>query len=140
MVITRRFVWTSLLIAAITASSLGCATSASSKSIAPGDLASLAGRWAGSVFLPSGHNVNGTFELTPNGEYTAQAGGFMARGKAEVRDGALVLTSTSTTGGLSTGQRTSTASLYETPEGTQILRGNGHSDAGPFSFDVSRKK
>jgi hypothetical protein len=138
--VTRGFAWTSLVIALFTVSALGCATSGTSKTVGPNDLASLAGRWTGSLLLPSGQNVHGTFDLAPNGDYVVQAGTFTARGKAQVKDGSLTLASTSTTGGLSTGPRTSIASLSETPEGTQILRGNGHSDAGPFSFDVSRKK
>ena len=140
-----RGAWTSLLIAVFVVSALGCAISDMSKSgvtkpIGPNDLPSLAGKWTGTVTLPSGQSEFGTFELLSTGEYVAQAGAFNARGTAQVKDGNLALASTSTSGGLSTGQRTSTASLSERPDGTLVLRGTGHSDRGPFSVDVSRRK
>ncbi|MGH7388090.1 MAG: hypothetical protein ACREM3_01340 [Candidatus Rokuibacteriota bacterium] len=140
MMTSRNCVWTSLLIAVFTVSALGCASSGTSKAIGPSDLSSLAGKWTGTLVLPSGRSAPGTFELSPNGDYLTQASGFTARGKAQVKDGNLALVSTSTTGGLATGQRTSAASLSERADGMLVLTGSGHSDSGPFSFDVSRKK
>jgi hypothetical protein len=78
--------------------------------------------------------------LSPNGDYVARLGAFVIQGKAEIKDGALMLTSTSTSGGLTTGQRTSTATLSERPDGMLVLSGFGHSDSGPFNFEVTRKK
>ncbi|MGH2392171.1 MAG: hypothetical protein ACRDGH_01555, partial [Candidatus Limnocylindria bacterium] len=110
MVIARRYVGTSLLLAIVTVAALGCAaTSAPTKAIGANDLASLAGRWIGDVTLPSGASLPGTWDLTPGGDYTTRAGAFSATGKAQVKDGNLVLMSTSMTGGGSTGPRTSTA-------------------------------
>jgi hypothetical protein len=136
----KQALWASVLIGVVTLSALGCATSGPSKAIAPAELASLAGKWIGTVTLPSGRNVPGTFELLPTGDYSTEASGFSARGKAQVKDGNLALVSTSTSGGMATGQRTSLASLYERPDGMLVLRGTGNSDVGPFSFEVSRKK
>jgi hypothetical protein len=140
MITIRRSPWVSLPIAIVTLVALGCATSGPSRAIAPDGVSTLAGKWVGTVTLPSGRSVPGTFELMPTGDYATEASGFSARGKAQVKDGNLTLVSTSTSGGVATGQRTSLASLYERPDGTQVLRGTGHSDAGPFSFEVSRRK
>jgi hypothetical protein len=59
-----------------------------------------------------------------------------------VKDGKLVLTSASTTGGQAA-PRVSTAVLSEkklTTQVVQVLTGSGASTAGPFSFEVSRPK
>jgi len=140
MAISKHALAASLCLALAAAVALGCATSGQSKAIAPTELPGLAGKWTGTVVLPSGRSVPGTFELAPTGNYSTQAGGFSAAGKAQIKDGNLALTSTATSGGVATGQRTSIASLYERPDGMLLLRGNGHSDAGPFSFEVTRKK
>lgn len=140
MVTRKHSLWASLLIGVVTVAALGCATSGQSKAIASTELASLAGKWIGTVVLPSGRSVPGTFELLPTGDYSTEASGFSAQGKAQVKDGNLALVSTSTTGGMATGQRASVASLHERPDGSLVLRGNGNSDSGPFSFEVSRKK
>ena len=140
MLTSKQALWASVLIGVVTLSALGCSTSQQSKAIAPTELASLAGKWIGTVTLPSGRYVPGTFELSPTGDYSTEASGFSAQGKAQVKDGNLALVSTSTTGGMATGQRTSLASLYERPDGMLVLRGNGNSDRDPFSFEVSRKK
>jgi hypothetical protein len=94
----------------------------------------------GNVVPPGAKAQPGTLELAPDGSYVARAGAFSAQGTAQVKDGNLVLTSTSTTGGMATGQRTSTASLAQRPDGTLVLTGRGHSDTGPFDFTVTRPK
>ena len=133
-----------LLIVMFTAVAIGCASTGTPKTIAAGDLPSLAGTWDGTLIPPSGGMgstpTTGTLTLSANGDYAARAGAFAAQGKAQVKDGGLQLTSTSTTGGLATGQRTSTAALSERPDGTLVLTGFGHSDAGPFNFEVTRRK
>jgi hypothetical protein len=141
MVIRKSWVVTSLLMV-VTVAALGCAgaTSGNTKTIGPNDLPSLAGRWVGTITLPSGSSETGTWDLTPAGDYTTRAGAFAASGKAQVKDGGLLLTTTSTSGGMQTGTRTSTASLSETSDGKMVLTGRGHSDAGPFSFQVTKQK
>jgi hypothetical protein len=142
MMLVRRFGWTSL-IALLVTSVLGCASSGTTKAIGPQDLPSLAGKWAGTMNLPGGGaSVPGTLELSPDGTYNAQAGAFIAQGKAQVKDGSLMLVPTMTTGvgpGVR-GPRSSSAALSERPDGTQVLTGYGHSDAGPFDFQVTRRR
>lgn len=140
MVTIKSCLWTSLLIALFTLSALGCASSGTPKAIGPNDLPSLAGKWTGTLILPSGRSAPGTFDMSPNGEYVVQASGFTARGKAQVKDGNLMLAATTTTGMPATGPLSSVASLSERPDGMLLLRGNGHSDSGPFSYEVTRKK
>jgi len=133
-----------LLIMMLTAAVIGCASTDTSRGLAPGDLAALAGTWNGTITPPSGGggiaNTEGTLTLSPNGDYVARLGAFVTQGQAEIKDGALMLTSTSTSGGLTTSQRTSTATLSERPDGMLVLSGFGHSDSGPFNFEVTRKK
>jgi hypothetical protein len=104
------------------------------------DVASLAGKWAGSVTTPGGKPIAGTLDIAPSGDYVARAGTFSAQGKAAVKDGKVVLTSTSTAGGVATSQRTSTADLSQRPDGALVLTGFGYADAGPFNFEVARPK
>ncbi|MGH7309735.1 MAG: hypothetical protein ACREK6_13675 [Candidatus Rokuibacteriota bacterium] len=137
---TMSSVWAFLPIALVTVAGLGCATGTSGTAMAATDLASLAGMWSGSITTPAGRPVPGTLELAPSGDYVARAGSFSAQGKAQVKDGKVMLTSTSTAGGMATGQRTSTANLSKRADGALVLTGNGHADAGPFSFEVVRQK
>lgn len=141
MVTMIRGMWTVLFVA-VTLSVFGCASSGTAKAIGPNDLASLAGKWSGSMKLPSGANAFGTMDLTPTGDYSVQASGFSAQGKATVKDGALVLVPTASSGPVAelSGPRTSTATLSERPDGTLQLTGFGHSNTGPFNFEVTRAK
>ena len=142
MVIRKSWVVTWLLIAVFTVAALGCAgaTSGTSRTIGPNDLPSLAGRWVGTITLPSGSSETGTWDLTPAGDYTTRAGAFSATGKAQVKDGALLLTTTQQSGGQMTGTRTSTATLSETADGKMVLTGRGQAESGPFSFQVTKQK
>jgi hypothetical protein len=142
MITSRWCVWISLLVAAFVGSAVGCASSGMSKTIGPNDLPTLAGKWAGTINLPSGRPATGTLDLSANGDYVVQAAGFGATGKAQVKDGQLVLVPTTTSGGggAMTGPRSSTAALSQRPDGSQVLTGDGHSGTGPFSFEVVRQK
>lgn len=141
MLRARRGALVSLVTAVFALSALGCASSSAvPKFIGPNDLASLAGTWTGWVTLPSGRAIESTTTFSSTGDYSVRGGGFTATGKAVVKDGNLLLTSTSTTGGLATGQRTSTASLSERSDGALVLNGYGHADAGPFNFLLTRQK
>jgi hypothetical protein len=142
MVSTRSGAWVSLLIAIFTVSSLGCASSGTSKAMGPNDMPTVAGKWVGNVTLPGGNSTPGTLDISPMGDYVVQAGGFGARGKASIKDGDLVFVPTSSSGALGTrmGSRSSTATVSERPDGTLVLTGFGHSDAGPFNFMATRQK
>lgn len=141
MVTMIRGAWTVLFVAVVLTVS-GCASSGTTKAIGPNDLPALAGKWSGSMKLPNGANAYGTMDLAPNGDYAVQASGFSAQGKATVKDGGLVLVPTASSGGVDAvaGTRASTASLSQRSDGTLQLTGFGHSNAGPFNFDVTKGK
>ena len=135
----------SVMIAILAISALGCASSSSTniaRTIGPNDLSSLAGTWVGTMTVPSGSSTQGTLDITPAGEYVAQAGAFSAAGRAHIKDGNLVLiaTTTSAGGGARTGGSASVASLSERRDGALVLSGTGHSETGPFNFAVMRWK
>jgi hypothetical protein len=142
MAIIKSSGWACLLIAVFTVSGFGCASSGTTKAIAPTELSTLAGTWVGSVTLPSGRAEHGTLEMSATGDYVARAGSFSAQGKAQVRDGNLVLVPTATTGGggAVTGPRSSIAALSQRQDGSLVLNGYGHSAQGPFGFEVVRRK
>ena len=119
-----------LVIVLFTVAALGCASTAA-KPVAAKDLSSLAGKWSGWVRLPTGGSVPATLDLTPSGDYVTRAGAFMTQGKAQVKDGGLVMMSTGASGPLGISVRTSTASLSER-SGMLVLNGTGRGDAGPF--------
>lgn len=138
--LNKRSPWAFVVITAFAMAALGCASSGTAKPVAASDLPALSGKWTGWVSLPTGGSVPGTWELSPGGDYVTRAGAFSATGKAVVKAGALELTSTSGSGPLGTGTRTATAFLSEREDGMLVLRGHGHSNAGPFDFEVARQK
>jgi hypothetical protein len=138
--VTLRKSTTSLVIGVLALAALGCASAGTTKTLGPNDMSTLAGKWVGTLTPPSGKPIPGTVEFSPNGDYVVRSGAFSGQGKAQVKDGGLHLVSTSTTGGLTTGQRTSAATLSQRADGMLVLRGSGHSDAGPFDYEVVRQK
>jgi hypothetical protein len=129
-----------LVVALFTLTALGCA-STGAKPVAVKDISSLAGKWSGWVRLPTGGSVPGTFELAPSGEYVTRAGAFSSQGRAQVKEGAMVLVATGGSGPLGTTERTSTASLVERSDGMLVLKGTGRDDrGGPFDFEFTRQK
>jgi formylmethanofuran dehydrogenase subunit C len=142
MFTARSSVWTSLLIALFVVSTLGCASSGVPKPIGAQEMPMLAGKWSGMLTLPTSTAVPGTLTLSPDGTYSAEAGAFMAQGKATIKDGTLNLMATSKTGGLSAimGDSSSSASLTERSGGTLVLTGYGKSERGPFYFEVTKPK
>lgn len=127
-----------LAIVLVALAAFGCASSGATP-VAARDVSSLAGKWTGWVRLPTGGSVPGTFELSPSGEYITRAGAFTTSGKAQVKDGAVVMVSTGGTGPLGINERTSTASLAER-SGTLVLSGTGRADVGPFDFEFTRQQ
>ena len=141
MVSTKRGALVSLAIAIFTASALGCASS-DTKPMATRDISSIAGRWVGSVTGPGGTTSQGTVDIGTNGDYVLQAGAFAARGTASLKDGDIVFTPSysSGSGAIRMGNRSSSASITERPDGTMVMTGFGHSDGGPFNFMATRQK
>jgi hypothetical protein len=131
-----------LVVVVLAISALSCATAGTPRTIAPGDLSSLAGSWVGTITAPSARGGPGTLELAPSGDYVVRAAAFSAQGRARIEGGRLVLVPTATSGaaGAVTGPRSSVASLSERPDGALVLRGSGHSGTGPFDFEVVRRK
>jgi hypothetical protein len=117
---------------------LGCASTGATP-VAAKDVSSLAGTWQGWIRLTRGGSIPATFELTPIGDYVTRTGAFNTQGKAQIKDGAVVLVGTGGTGRLGVSDRTSTASLAER-DGTLILRGTGRDDIGPFDFEFTKQK
>ena len=141
MVTIKARVWMPLLIGVFEVAAVGCATTGgASRTIGPNDLPSLAGKWNGTLTLASGTSTQGTLDMAPSGDYTVQAAGFSAAGRAQVRDGNLTLVPSATSGGGTVGQRSSVASLSERSDGMLVLRGSGSSSSGPFNFEVMRPK
>ena len=134
----RGGVCVSLAIVLITLAAFGCASSGATP-VAAKDVSSLAGKWTGWVRLPSGGSIPGTLDVSPTGEYVTRAGSFTTSGKAQVKDGALVMVSTGGSGPLGINERTSTASLGER-SGMLVLSGTGRADVGPFDFEFTRQK
>ena len=140
MMLARSGISAGLLIAVFVASSLGCASMMGTpKQIGPNDMAMLAGKWSGMFSAPWGQAIPGTIDIMPNGTYTARGGAFLAEGKATIEDGNLTLVPTMTTG-VPTRPRGSSASLTERSGGTLVLSGYGHSDRGPYNFEVTKQK
>jgi hypothetical protein len=136
-----------VVLGALTVAVGGCASSQtvapqSTASTVPMDVANLAGTWQGTASGPQGLPQPITVRIARDGTYAADAGVYTSQGTAQIRDGKLVLASTSTTGG-QTAQRVWTAVLSEQQLQTQViqwLKGQGSSSAGPFTFEVSRPK
>ncbi len=139
---TKRNLAVTMLIGVLAVSVLGCATgSSTAKAVAPGDVKSLAGTWNGTVTGPGGKPISGVeLQVSSDGTYTMLGGGFTSRGTFQVKDGKLMSTSTYTSGGVATGQRTAVTELSERAGGVQVLSGMGHADVGPFSYEFTRRK
>ena len=140
---TRRHTWRLLLIGVLVVAAGGCASSTESMtSAAPIDLPSLAGTWQGTASGPQGLSQPITMKIGADGTYSVDGGVYTAQGTAQVKDGKLALTTTSTTGGQTAG-RVATAVLSEKRQPSQVIQvltGSGASSSGPYSFEVSRPK
>jgi hypothetical protein len=137
----RKHLLLSVITTVAAISMLGCAALEKPKprTIQPGDLKSLAGAWDGYVIGPGGSSERGELTINPDGTYGARMGAFSSTGVLRVVDGMLVAESKTTTGGASIGPRQSTMMLGE-QGGTLVLTGRGQSQAGPFSFEVKKRK
>ncbi|HSF07707.1 MAG TPA: hypothetical protein VLG10_18150 [Methylomirabilota bacterium] len=137
----RKHPFVTMITTAVAVSLLGCAAMEQPKprAIQPGDLKTLAGVWDGYVIGPGGSSERGELTINPDGTYGARMGAFSSTGVLRVVDGMLVAESKTTTGGAATGPRQSTMMLGE-QGGTLVLSGRGRGDAGPFSFELKKRK
>lgn len=120
----------------------GCASAGSTgtvKAVTPADLHSMAGVWQGTMTNISGGSVPATLTVNADGTYSARGGAFASTGKTEAKDGKLDFVTTSTSGGLTIGQRTGSAVLMDRGD-TWALVGSGQAPAGPFNFQFSKVK
>jgi hypothetical protein len=140
MVTTRRSACVMLTIALFAMTVNGCVSAGTTTPVAVKDLSSVAGKWTGWIRTTGSGSLPATFELTPGGDYTTRTEGYSTQGKAQVKDGGLVLVGTSGTGRLGVSGRTSTASLVERAGGIQVLTGSGRDDIGPFEFEFTKQK
>ena len=140
MVTTGRRASVMLAIALLAVTVIGCASTGTTTAVAVKDLAPLAGKWSGWIRTTGSGSFPATFELTPGGDYVTRTEGFNTQGKAQIKDGALVLVGTGGTGRLGVSGRTSTASITERPGGVLIMTGSGRDDIGPFDFEFTKQK
>ena len=132
-----------LLVGLLAVAAWGCASGTESMTAAaPISLPSLAGTWQGTASGPQGLSQPYTMMIASDGTYTTTGGVYSTQGTAQVTDGKLVLTSTSTTGAQAA-SRVATVVLSERRQPSQVIQvltGSGASTAGPYSFEVSRPK
>jgi hypothetical protein len=140
MVTTRRSACVMLTIALFAVTVIGCMSAGPTTPVAVKDLSSLAGTWTGWIKTTGSGSRPATFELTPGGDYVTRTEGFNTQGKAQVKDGGLVLVGTGGTGRLGVSGRTSTASVVERAGGILVLTGSGRDDIGPFDFEFTKQK
>ena len=129
-----------LLIALFAVTVIGCASTGTARPVAVKDFSSVAGRWTGWIKTTGSGSIPATFELTPTGDYVTRTEGFNTQGKAQLKDGGLVLTGTGGTGRLGVSPRSSTASITERTGGVLVMTGSGRDDIGPFDFEFTRQK
>lgn len=122
----------------------GCASSTQpATSSTPLDLPGLAGTWQGTASGSQGLSQPITMRIAADGTYSTEGGVYTARGTAQIKEGKLVLTPASTTGGQAAAGQVATATLSERRQPSQVIQvltGSGAGSAGPFSFEVSRPK
>ena len=104
----------------------------------PADLASLAGRWEGFGTGPGGASTRTTFGIAPEGRYTAQIGTFTSTGTLRIAEGQLVTVPDGAARGAFATDLGATIEVRER-DGGLVLSGDGRSDRGPYSFEVTRR-
>ena len=137
---TRRRAWVMLTIALFAVTVIGCASTGTTAPVAVKDLSSLAGTWTGWIRSTGSGSNPATFELARGGDYVTRTQGFNTQGKAQLKDGALVLMGTGGSGRLGVSGRTSTATVVERAGGVLVMTGSGRDDIGPFDFEFTKQK
>jgi hypothetical protein len=128
-----------MLIGIVGMVAMGCASSGWPKFIGHDELKSLTGTWQGGLMGPTGGLVPMGVTVNADGTYVTAAENYSSQGTASVRDGTFVLQSTWTTVGQAP-ERNAVATLSQRDDGALVLTGSGRSDAGPFSFVVTKMK
>jgi multidrug efflux pump subunit AcrB len=140
MITMRRSAPVLLTIAFFAVTVIGCASTGTTTPVAVKDFSAIAGKWSGWIRTTGSGSIPATFELTPAGDYVTRTEGYNTQGKAQIKDGALVLVGTSGSGRLGVSARTSTASITERSGGMLVMTGTGRDDIGPFDFEFTKQK
>jgi hypothetical protein len=140
MVTTRRSASMGLTIALIALTVVGCASTGATTPVAVKDVSVLQGKWTGWIRTTGSGTKPATFEVAPSGDYITRTEGFSSQGKAEVKDGSVLLVRTSGSGRLGVSESVSRASLAERANGILVLRGSSRDDIGPFEFEFVKPK
>jgi hypothetical protein len=100
------------------------------------DVKALAGKWKGWGTGSSGSGFPIEVQINADGSYTSQMESGRGSGTFKVADGKIT-----TSGQLSGPNPTPTASqvTLTTKAGKQVLTGQGHSDRGPYSFELTKE-
>lgn len=131
----------SVVAAVVACSVLSCARAEKPplKAVPPGDVKNLAGVWNGWIVGPSGKSEQAELTINPDGTYVSRMQGFTTTGVLQVTGSTILADSQTATGGVAVGQRHATMMLGERA-GALVLSGQGQSAAGPFSFEVTKRK
>ncbi|MGH7331398.1 MAG: hypothetical protein ACREKS_01365 [Candidatus Rokuibacteriota bacterium] len=127
----------SILVGVVALAMLGCASSGWPKFIGHDDVKSVAGAWQGGLIGQTGGLLAMGLTVNTDGSYVTTAEAYSSQGTASVRDGTLVFQPAGTAGG-SAPERTAVATLSQRDDGRLVLTGSGRSEAGPFSFVVTK--
>jgi len=100
------------------------------------DVKALAGKWKGWGTGSSGSGFPIEVQINPDGSYTSQMETGRGSGTFKVADGKIT-----TSGHLSGPNPTDTASqvTLTTKAGKQVLTGQGRSERGPYSFELTKQ-
>jgi hypothetical protein len=119
----------------------GCATAGAvgtPMTVQPADLPKLAGGWQGTASSGlTGSNQPASLTIKPDNTYEMRVGAFTATGTVQAKDGRLLVTNTTTTG-IPPERRVSDA-VVTRRDGRWFITGYGHSDRGPFSYELSKQ-
>lgn len=128
------------MIGLVVSAFVGCATGGAStpRAVDAADVPRLAGGWQGYAASASGQQHTALITINRDGTYYGQFGAFTTSGTVQARDGRLVITATATSG-IPADKRVSEAVLTERAD-RWVITGYGHTDGGPFSYEVSRQK
>lgn len=129
--------WFTMVIGVLSLAAAGCASSGWPKFIGHDELKSVAGTWQGGLIGQTGGLLPMGVTVNADGTYATKAEAYSSQGTASVRDGTLLLQPAGTS---QARERTVMATLSQRDDGALVLTGSGRSEAGPFSFVVTKMK
>jgi predicted small secreted protein len=103
------------------------------------EIAALAGRWEGTGTGPGGRSEPAMIEIRRDAKYRATIGAFVAMGTLQASGGKLVTVPERGLIGASATDHGATIEVRE-KDGRLVAIGNGRSDRGPYSFEVTKRQ